>query len=154
LHAAGASWRACRTADRVIDGLISGLNTTTIISQLMAIERLPEQQLTKAQTASQTMVSDLQSLNTLITSMGTAAKAFVPDSITNQSAWTSTTATSSNSTLASALTGVGALPGAVEDVGPVVPGQVGGDHRQEDDEQPRRDPRQGRRRRPAGASAD
>jgi flagellar hook-associated protein 2 len=95
-----------------IDGLISGLNTTTIISQLMAIERLPEQQLTKAQTASQTMVSTLQSLNTLITSLGTAAKSFVPDSITNQSAWTSTTATSSNSALASALTGAGALPGS------------------------------------------
>lgn len=95
-----------------IDGLISGLNTTTIISQLMAIERLPEAQLTKAQTASRTMVSTLQSLNTLITSMATAAKAFAPDSITTQSAWTSTTATSSNSALASVLTGPDALPGS------------------------------------------
>jgi flagellar hook-associated protein 2 len=95
-----------------IDGLISGLNTTTIIAQLMTIERLPEAQLTKQQTDSQTMVSTLQSLNTLITSMQTAANAFVPDSITKQSAWTSTTATSSNSALAAVVTGAGALPGS------------------------------------------
>lgn len=94
-----------------VDGLISGLNTTTIIAELMAIERLPEAQLTDGKTTSQTLVSTLQSLNALITSMQTAATAFVPDTITKQSAWTSTTATSSNSTLASALTGVGALPG-------------------------------------------
>jgi flagellar hook-associated protein 2 len=95
-----------------IDGLISGLNTTTIIAQLMTIERLPEAQLTNQQTASQTMVSTLQSLNTLITTMQTSANAFVPDTITGQSAWTSTTATSSNSALASVVTGTGALPGS------------------------------------------
>jgi flagellar hook-associated protein 2 len=94
-----------------IDGLISGLNTTSIIAQLMTIERLPEAQLTNAKTASQTMVSTLQSLNTLMTSLQTAANVFVPDTITKASAWTSTTATSSNSTLASVLTGTGALPG-------------------------------------------
>jgi flagellar hook-associated protein 2 len=94
-----------------IDGLISGLNTTTIIAQLMTIERLPEAQLTNQQTASQTMVSTLQSLNTLITTMQTSANTFVPDAITKQSAWTSTTATSSNSTLASVVSGAGALPG-------------------------------------------
>ena len=37
-----------------IDGLVSGLNTTQIISQLMQVERLPEQQLTDHKTASQT----------------------------------------------------------------------------------------------------
>jgi flagellar hook-associated protein 2 len=95
-----------------IDGLISGLNTTTIISQLMAIERLPKAQLTKQQTASQTMVSTLQALNTLITTMQTAAKAFVPDTITKTSAWTSATATSSNGALASVATGAGAVPGS------------------------------------------
>ena len=95
-----------------IDGLISGLNTTTIISQLMAIERLPKAQLVNQQSASQTMVSTLQALNALITTMQTAAKAFVPDTITKASAWTSTTATSSNSALASVLTGAGAIPGS------------------------------------------
>jgi len=95
-----------------VDGLISGLDTTTIISQLMAIERLPEKQLTTAQTTSKTLVSTLQSLNALINSMQAAATAFVPDTITKASAWTSTTASSSNSALASVLAGTGALPGS------------------------------------------
>ena len=95
-----------------VDGLISGLDTTTIISQLMAVERLPEQQLTNSKTASQTMVSTLQQLNTLMTSLQTAAKAFVPDTITKQSAWSTTTAASSNSGLAAALAGTGALAGS------------------------------------------
>jgi flagellar hook-associated protein 2 len=95
-----------------IDGLISGLKTTTIIEQLMAVERLPKAQLLNQQSASQTLVSTLQSLNSLITTMQTTAKAFVPDTLTWQSAWTSTTATSSNLTLASALTSAGALSGS------------------------------------------
>jgi flagellar hook-associated protein 2 len=95
-----------------VDGLISGLDTTTIIAQLMAIERLPKAQLVKHQSTSQSMVSTLQALNTLVTSMQTAAKGFVPDTITGQSAWTSTNATSSNLALASALPGPGALPGS------------------------------------------
>ena len=95
-----------------VDGLISGLNTTTIIAQLMAVERLPKAQLVNAQSAGQTMVSTLQGLNALVTSMQTAAKAFVPDSITGQSAWTGTTATSSNSALASAVSSDAALPGS------------------------------------------
>ncbi len=78
----------------------------------MAVERLPEQQLTNSKTASQTMVSTLQQLNTLITALQTAAKAFVPDTITEQSAWTTTTAASSNSALAAALAGTGALAGS------------------------------------------
>ncbi len=95
-----------------VDGLISGLDTTTMISQLMAIERLPKAQLLNQQSASQSMVSTMQALNTLITNMQTAAKALVPDTITGQSAWASTTAISSNSALASALPGPGALPGS------------------------------------------
>ena len=95
-----------------IDGLISGLNTTQIITQLMQVERLPEQQLTNHKTASQTLVSSMQSLNSLFTALQTAAKAFVPDPITKQSAWGSTTGTSSASTLASVTTGPAAQPGS------------------------------------------
>lgn len=95
-----------------VDGLISGLDTTTIITQLMAIERLPKQQILDQQSKSQSIIGTLQSLNTLVTSMLTAAKAFVPDTITKASAWTSTTATSSNGALASAVTGAAALPGS------------------------------------------
>jgi flagellar hook-associated protein 2 len=95
-----------------IDGLISGLNTTQIIAQLMQVERLPERQLTNHKTASQTLVSTMQSLNSLFTALQTAAKAFVPDTITKQSAWGSTTGTSSASALASVTTGPTALPGS------------------------------------------
>ena len=95
-----------------IDGLISGLNTTQIISQLMQVERLPEQQLTNHKTASQNMVSSMQGLNSLFTALQTAARAFVPDSITKLSAWGSTTGTSSASTLASVTTGPTAQPGS------------------------------------------
>ena len=42
----------------------------------------------------------MQSLNSLMTALQTAAKAFVPDSITKQSAWGGTTGTSSAPTLA------------------------------------------------------
>ena len=94
-----------------VDGLISGLNTTTIISQLMAAERLPEQQLTNAKAASQTRVSTFQTLNSLASSLATAAKAFAPDSVTTQSTWASTTATSSNTSLAGASTSTGAVAG-------------------------------------------
>ena len=95
-----------------IDGLISGLNTTQIISQLMQVERLPEQQLTNHKTDSQNMVSSMQGLNSLFTALQTAANAFVPDSITQQSAWGSTTATSSASALATVTTGPTAQPGS------------------------------------------
>ncbi|MDQ1539120.1 MAG: flagellar hook-associated protein 2 [Actinomycetota bacterium] len=94
-----------------IDGLISGLNTTTIIAQLMAIERQPKAQLVNAQTAGKTLVTTLQSLNSLITSLQTSAKAFVPDTITGLSDWNTSTATSSNSSLASVMVGAGAVPG-------------------------------------------
>ena len=57
-----------------VDGLISGLDTKAVIAQLMAIERLPKAQLLTQQSTSQTMVSTLQALNTLITTMQTAAK--------------------------------------------------------------------------------
>ena len=95
-----------------IDGLISGLNATTVIAQLMAVERLPKQQLLNSQSTSQTLVSTLQALNTLVITMKTAAKVFIPDTITKASAWTGATATSSNSALASVIAGPGALPGS------------------------------------------
>lgn len=95
-----------------IDGLVSGLDTTSLINSIMATERLPEQQLTKAKTASQTMVSTLQNLNSLMTTMQTAAKNFIPDTITKASTWTSTVATSSSPALATASTSDSATAGS------------------------------------------
>jgi flagellar hook-associated protein 2 len=95
-----------------IDGLVSGLNTTQIIQQLMAVERLPEQQLTQSKTDSQNRASLLQSLNSLVSSLRTAATAFAPDSVLTKSAWVSTSATSSNSASVSAIADSTAVPGS------------------------------------------
>ena len=83
-----------------VDGLVSGLNTKTIISQLMAVERLPENQLLTQKSRDTTMVSVLQGLNTLFGKLQTAAESFAPTSITTTSAWAAHTVSSSSSALA------------------------------------------------------
>ncbi|WP_404352297.1 flagellar filament capping protein FliD [Phycicoccus jejuensis] len=94
-----------------VDGLISGLNTTQIISQLMTVERQSGAGLTKGKTASQTMVSVLQSLNTQMLSLRDAAKFFVPDPLLKTSGWTTTTSTSSAPSAVSVVTDGTALSG-------------------------------------------
>ncbi|KQU65262.1 flagellar filament capping protein FliD [Phycicoccus sp. Root101] len=94
-----------------IDGLVSGLNTTQIISQLMSVERASGSYLTKGKTESQTMATVLQALNATLTGLQTAAKAMIPDSITKASAWTLATAASSSPALATAAVGPNAQTG-------------------------------------------
>lgn len=94
-----------------VDGLISGLNTTQIISQLMTVERQSGAGLLKGKATSQTMVSTLQSLNTQMLSLRDAAKFFVPDPILKTSGWASTTSASSLPTSVSVVTDGTALPG-------------------------------------------
>lgn len=96
-----------------IDGLVSGLNTTQMISQLMAVERMPEQQLQLQKSTDQTMVTLLQGLNALFSTLQTAASALVPDSITGTSAWTAHAVTSSDTSIATATAGDTATPGSV-----------------------------------------
>ncbi len=95
-----------------IDGLVSGLNTTQIISSLMAVERQSGRYLTQGKSTSQSLVSVLQGLNSSVTSLQTAALAFAPDSVTQTSAWASTTASSSNTAAATATTTSGATAGS------------------------------------------
>ncbi|MBD3785013.1 MAG: hypothetical protein IE926_19035, partial [Micrococcales bacterium] len=95
-----------------IDGLISGLNTTSIISSLMTIERQSGSYLTTGKTASQTLIGTLQSLNSTLSSLQDAAKAFLTDAVTRTSAWSSTTSTSSQPGLASVVSDGTALPGS------------------------------------------
>ncbi|MCW2724963.1 MAG: Flagellar hook-associated protein 2 [Frankiales bacterium] len=96
-----------------IDGLVSGLNTTQIIASLMQVERMPEQQLVNQQSATQSLMSVLQTLNLKVGNLGTAAGSLVPDAITGQSAWTATSAVSSDTTRATATAGSMALSGAL-----------------------------------------
>lgn len=95
-----------------IDGLISGLNTTSIITSLMSLERKSGDYLTTGKTASQTMISTLQSLNSTLSTLQDAAKAFLTDTVTKTSAWSTTASTSSQPGIATAVSGGTALPGS------------------------------------------
>ncbi|WP_210479818.1 flagellar filament capping protein FliD [Naasia sp. SYSU D00948] len=80
-----------------IDGLISGLDTTTIISQLMQLEAQPQTLLKGRLTTTTTFANDLRSLNTATALIRDAAKAAATagslDLFTAKSSATSVTAT-------------------------------------------------------------
>jgi flagellar hook-associated protein 2 len=95
-----------------IDGLVSGLNTTQIVSSLMAAERASGNYLVQGKSTSQTMAGIYQALNSTLVALQTAAKAFIPDTVTKVSAWSSTTATSSLPSSVTATTASTALPGS------------------------------------------
>lgn len=96
-----------------IDGLISGMNTTQIISQLMQVERLPSQQLINQQSKTQSLMSVLQTLNLKVGNLATSAGALVPGAGSGQSAWTATTGVSSDTSRATVTAGSGALSGSL-----------------------------------------
>lgn len=83
-----------------IDGLVSGLDTTTMISQLMKIEAMPQTNLQTRQTATSKIVTALQSVNTKTASLATFAA-----TTSTASSWTSTTASSSSSAATAAVSG-------------------------------------------------
>ena len=84
-----------------IDGLASGLNTTSIIDSLMAVEAQPQTQLKTKLASDQTMISTLQSLNSKLSSLkdlasgDSAANALNLFSATTSSPSLSATATTS-----------------------------------------------------------
>lgn len=75
-----------------ISGLISGLDTKTIIESLMAIEKNSQTLLKTKQSTEQSIVSALQSINSSFSSLSTAA-----ESLAKASTWQTVTGTSSNS---------------------------------------------------------
>jgi len=56
-----------------IDGLISGLNTTSLIDQLMAVEAAPQALLKSRVTTSQALLGAMQGLNATVASLATLA---------------------------------------------------------------------------------
>ncbi len=58
-----------------IDGLVSGLDTTSLISSLMQIEAAPQTLLKSKQSDAESLVSALQALNTKVASLRTTAEA-------------------------------------------------------------------------------
>ncbi|MGV8968416.1 MAG: flagellar filament capping protein FliD [Cellulomonas sp.] len=91
-----------------IDGLISGLDTTSIITQLMQLEALPQTAIKTKVSTTNTFVTALQALNTKMSSLGDAAtKAATATSwaaVTSTSSAPSVAATASTSATAGTLT--------------------------------------------------
>jgi flagellar hook-associated protein 2 len=92
----------------MIDGLVSGLNTTQIISQLMTLERSSQDRLKVKQAQTETGISALRSLNAKFLSNASSAKTLMGDS-----GWNAAAATTSDATRASASAKAGAAPGEV-----------------------------------------
>jgi len=90
-----------------VDGLISGLDTTTIVSQLMSIERAPQTRLKTSVTAQQADVTAYQAINTKMATLQAAA-----EKVALATTWTQGKATSS-STAVTATAGTGAVSGSV-----------------------------------------
>lgn len=90
-----------------IDGLVSGLDTTSLINQLMQVEAAPQTLLKSKQSSTKSFVSALQALNTKVASLAeNAAKVAKPAS------WNAFAATSS-ATSATATAGATAQVGSV-----------------------------------------
>ncbi|MCY7286991.1 MAG: hypothetical protein LH624_01735 [Cryobacterium sp.] len=75
-----------------IDGLVSGLDTTSLINSLMQVEAVPQTQLKAKVSSAQTMISALQGLNTQVAALADlATKAAKPAALDVYSATSSST---------------------------------------------------------------
>ncbi|MFB0835343.1 flagellar filament capping protein FliD [Arthrobacter halodurans] len=91
-----------------LDGLASGLDTTTLINSLMQAEAIPQNILKNKVSSAQTMVSALQALNTRVAALSELAKTSAkPETLQVYSA-------TSSSTAAAATARAGATAGSLE----------------------------------------
>ncbi|WP_426561216.1 flagellar filament capping protein FliD [Angustibacter sp. McL0619] len=88
-----------------VDGLISGLDTTTIISQLMTLNAAPQTRLKTSLGSQQVAVTALQTVNSKMSSLQTAAEL-----LQKSTTWTAASA-SSGSSAVTATASAGALAG-------------------------------------------
>lgn len=79
-------------ATSTISGLASGLDTATIIDQLMQLEAVPQSKLKTRVSTEQSVITAMQTLNTKVSLVGSKAEA-----LAKATAWTPVTASSSNS---------------------------------------------------------
>jgi flagellar hook-associated protein 2 len=91
-----------------VDGLASGLDTTTIINQLMAVERRPQDQLRSRLGTQQSTIAAYQALSTRVKSIETTV-----DAVTAAAAWSARTASVSG-TAATATATTGAPTGDLD----------------------------------------
>ena len=94
-------------ANTSVSGLVSGLDTATIISQLMQLEAQPQTVLKNKVTSTQAVVSALQGINAKLVAL--TAKA---SDLAKSTGWTATSATSS-STYVGVTAAAGAAPASL-----------------------------------------
>jgi len=90
-----------------ISGLSSGLDTATIINQLMQLEAAPQTRLKSQVSSDQSLVTTLQTLNTKVALLRSKAEA-----LAKPEAWAPLTSTSSHASV-SVTTGTGAGPASL-----------------------------------------
>ena len=90
-----------------ISGLISGMDTTTVISQLMQIEAQPQNLLKSQLSATKTDAAAYRDVNSAFAALATAAGA-----LSKASTWSTATATSTDSTVTATAT-AGATQGSL-----------------------------------------
>lgn len=91
-----------------LDGLASGLNTSDIINQLMAVEKAPQDRLRTKKSAAQFEIKALQALNSKLAALRTAGQ-----KLARPATWIATTATTSATSVATATSSTGSLSGAL-----------------------------------------
>ena len=82
-----------------VDGLVSGMSTSTMINQLMQIEAAPQTRLQTKVTSAESVVTSYQSVNSKLAALKTAA-----DDLSQLSTWRSIKPTSSSTTVTAAAT--------------------------------------------------
>lgn len=95
-----------------VSGISSGLDVESLVTQLMALEQAPLTALTKKESAAQAKISALGTLKSTLSSLQTAAKAFVPS--TGQTAtekFSTYAATIADTAIASVTASSGAVAG-------------------------------------------
>jgi flagellar hook-associated protein 2 len=95
------------TTTTTVDGLVSGLDTTSIINQLISLQAAPQNQLKSTLSSTQAEVNGLQSINTKMSALQTAA-----EKLGQASTWGAVAATSSAASV-TATAASGALVGSL-----------------------------------------
>jgi flagellar hook-associated protein 2 len=88
-----------------IDGLVSGLDTESIITKLMDLERVPRTEMSDRRDAATSALDALKTIDAKLGSLTLAARSLAGDT-----AWLSRTATSSDPSVATASASLGAAP--------------------------------------------
>jgi flagellar hook-associated protein 2 len=91
-----------------VDGLVSGLDTTTIVSQLMTLERQPQQRLVARRDETNKVADLYRQLNTRFNAIESAA-----ENLSSAADWLASSVSSSHPTLATATVASGAPASAI-----------------------------------------